>query len=86
MLLIRFICARRLCKISYIIIYFVADVFLAYAALLFACYSVGLVRRNLYSGCPTKQFSNQSPQLQRLARKMKFFMEQACLQCSPDSE
>ena len=29
-------------------------------------------RENLSSGFPTKRVSNQSPQLQRLARKMKF--------------
>ena len=29
-------------------------------------------RENLSSGCPTKPVSNQSPQLQRLARKLKF--------------
>ena len=45
-----------------------------------------LSRENLSSGCPTKRVSNQFPQLQRLARKMKFCMEQACLLCSPDSE
>ena len=29
-------------------------------------------RENLSSGFPTKQVSNQSPQLQRLARQLKF--------------
>ena len=33
-----------------------------------------LSRENLSSGCPTKQVSNQSPQLQRLARKLKFHL------------
>ena len=32
----------------------------------------GLLQENLSSGFPTKQVSNQSPQLQRLARKLKF--------------
>ena len=31
-------------------------------------------RENLSSGCPTKQVSNQSPRLQRLARKLKFHL------------
>ena len=31
-------------------------------------------RENLSSGFPTKQVSNQSPQLQRLARKLKFHL------------
>ena len=31
-------------------------------------------RENLSSGFPTKRGSNQSPQLQRLARKMKFHL------------
>ena len=31
---------------------------------------------NLSSGCPTKRVSNQSPQLQRLARKLKFHLQQ----------
>ena len=30
------------------------------------------LRENLSLGCPTKQDSNQSPQLQRLARKLRF--------------
>ena len=32
---------------------------------------------NLTSGFPTKRVSNQSPQLQRLARKFKFHLKQA---------
>ena len=31
-------------------------------------------RENLSSGFPTKRVSNQSPQLQRLARKLKFHL------------
>ena len=31
-------------------------------------------RQNLFSGFPTKRVSNQSPQLQRLARKLKFHL------------
>ena len=31
-------------------------------------------RENLSSGFPTKRVSNQSPQLQRLARKLKFYL------------
>ena len=31
-------------------------------------------RENLSSGCPTKRVSNQSPKLQRLARKLKFHL------------
>ena len=34
-------------------------------------------RQNLSSGFPTKRDSNQSPQLQRLARKVEFCVEQA---------
>ena len=33
-------------------------------------------QENLSSGRPTKRVSNQSPQLQRLARKLKFHMQQ----------
>ena len=33
-------------------------------------------RQNLFSGFPSKRVSNQSPQLQRLARKLKFHLEQ----------
>ena len=33
-------------------------------------------RENLSSGCLTKRVSNQSPQLQRLARKLKFHLKQ----------
>ena len=33
-------------------------------------------RENLSSGCPTKQVSNQSPKLQRLATKLKFHLKQ----------
>ena len=33
-------------------------------------------RENLSSGCPTKRVSNQSPQLRRLARKLKFHLQQ----------
>ena len=32
------------------------------------------LRENLSSVCPTKRVSNQSPQLQRLARKLKFHL------------
>ena len=39
-------------------------------------YNMGLVARKLSSGCPTKRVSNQSPQLQRLARKLKFHLKQ----------
>ena len=35
------------------------------------------VRENLSSVFPTKRHSNQSPQLQRLARKLKFRVKQA---------
>ena len=31
-------------------------------------------RENLSSGCPTKRDSNQSPQLQRLARKLRLHL------------
>ena len=34
------------------------------------------LRENLSLGFPTKQVSNQSPQLQRLARKFKFYLKQ----------
>ena len=33
-------------------------------------------RENLSSGFPTKRVSNQSPQLQRLARKLQFHLLQ----------
>ena len=33
-------------------------------------------RENLSSGFPTERISNQSPQLQRLARKLKFHLNQ----------
>ena len=36
------------------------------------CTILASTQEKLSSGCPTKQFSNQSPQLQRLARKLKF--------------
>ena len=36
-------------------------------------------RENLSSGFPTKRDSNQSPQLQRLARKLKFHLKQVYL-------
>ena len=34
--------------------------------------NMGLVAKNLSSGFPTKRISDQSPQLQRLARELKF--------------
>ena len=37
---------------------------------------VNVVQLLLSSGYPTTQASNQSPQLQRLARKLKFHLEQ----------
>ena len=43
-------------------------------------------RQDLSSGFLTKRDSNQSTQLQRLARQMKFCMEHARLLCSPDRE
>ena len=36
--------------------------------------NMGLVARNLSSGFPTKRVSNQLPQLQRLARKLKLHL------------
>ena len=33
-------------------------------------------RENLFSGCRTNRVSNRSPQLQRLARKLKFHLKQ----------
>ena len=38
-------------------------------------YLWALSRENLSSGCLTKRDSDQSPQLQRLARKLNFFFE-----------
>ena len=35
-----------------------------------------LLRHNLSSGFPTKRVTNQSPQLERLARKLKFHLKQ----------
>ena len=35
--------------------------------------------QNLFLGFPRKRDSNQSPQLQRLARKLKFRLQVACL-------
>ena len=39
-----------------------------------AYYIWAATRENLSSGFPTKRVSNQSPQLQRLARKLKFHL------------
>ena len=36
--------------------------------------NLGLVRQNMSLGFPTKQVSNQSSQLHRLARKLKFHL------------
>ena len=38
------------------------------------CDKWALTQQNLSSGFLTKRFSNQSPQLQRLARKLKFHL------------
>ena len=44
--------------------------------LLHGCNNWAPSRQNLSSGFPTKQVSNQSSQLQGLARKLKFHLEQ----------
>ena len=43
-------------------------------------------RENLSSGFPTKRVSNRSPQLQRLARKLKFYMIRGKIGYFPKSE
>ena len=43
-------------------------------------------RQNLSSGVPTKGVSNQSPQLQRLARRLKFHLKQVYIWFFPKSE
>ena len=43
-----------------------------YQNLIYCSIIWALLQENLSLGCPTKPVSNQSPQLQRIARKLKF--------------
>ena len=56
------------------------------ALLPYTCIIWASLRENLSSGFPTKRVSKQSPQLQRLARKLNFHLWQVYIWYFPKSE